>query len=83
MNVKKLYERMVDFRMFGIVLLAVGSFFYFGMIIPDRKSTLELYGNAGVSLGFLLFSILFFSFSKSLRKKLMETDEGQDYLMKK
>lgn len=83
-DVKNIYEKMVDFHRFATVLLAVGVFFYLGVIIPNIATTIksQLVGIAG-SLTLLLVSIFFFTISKKLRKKLEESDEGQNYLMKK
>jgi membrane protein implicated in regulation of membrane protease activity len=83
-DVKNIYDKMVDFHRFATVLLAVGVFFYLGVIIPNVATTTmsQLVGIAG-SLTVLLVSILFFVLSKRLRKKLEETDEGQNHLTKK
>lgn len=81
---KRLFEKMVDFKRFAIALLAVGSFFYLGLIIPDTANTmLELYIMAGSSAVFLIGSIFFFALSKHCRTKLNEMDDGQEFLMKK
>lgn len=80
---KCLFEKMVDFKRFAIALLAVGSFFYLGLIIPDTANTMsELYTMAGSSAVFLTGSIYFFVLAKRCRTKLNETDEGQEFLMK-
>lgn len=83
-EVKKVYEKMIDFHRFASVLLAVGVFFYFGMIIPQESMTTfhQLLSAAG-SLLFLAGSTFFFLQSKKLRKRLEETEDGQEYLMKK
>jgi preprotein translocase subunit YajC len=81
---KKIYGKMVDFHRFATVLLAVGVFFYFGMIIPQESTTgVSQIVGAGGSVLFLAGSIFFFFQSKRLRKRLEETEEGQQYLMKK
>ncbi|MBT2688007.1 hypothetical protein J7I93_07420 [Bacillus sp. ISL-47] len=81
---KLLFEKMVDFKRFAIALLAVGSFFYLGLIIPDTANTMfELYIMAGSSSVFLFGSIYFFALSKRFRAKLDEMDEGREFLMKK
>ncbi|KON86958.1 hypothetical protein AF332_09155 [Sporosarcina globispora] len=81
---KRIFEKMVDFKRFAISLLAVGSFFYIGLIIPDTANTVsDLYIMAGSSLVFLIGSIYYFMLSKRCRNKLNETDEGQEYLMRK
>ncbi len=81
---KILYQKMVDFKRFAITMLAVGSFFYIGLIIPDTANTVsDLYIMAGSSSAFLIGSILFFILSRRCRTKLNETDEGQEYLMRK
>ncbi|MDF2038710.1 YrhC family protein [Bacillus sp. CMF12] len=81
---KHLFEKMVDFKRFAISMLAVGSFFYIGLIIPDTANAVsDLYIMAGSSSAFLFGSILFFILSKRCRSKLNETDKGQEYLMRK
>ncbi len=84
MKAKQLYEKMVDFKQFGKVLLAVGVFFYLGTIIPsETKVMTDIYIAIGASLGFLAGSILFFSFAKRYHNQLIESEEGQELLMKK
>ncbi|WP_413308610.1 YrhC family protein [Bacillus sp. 1P10SD] len=81
---RRLYEKMVDFKRFATILLAVGVFFYLGVIIPsDTKSEMDVNIMVLASLSFLALSILFFIHSKQCQMKLSETEEGQDYLMKK
>jgi hypothetical protein len=83
-EVKQIYVKMIDFHRFATVLLAVGAFFYLGIILPDvAKTTASQLAGLGGSLSFLVTSIYFFWHSKKLRKKLEETDEGQQYLTKK
>lgn len=83
LNAKELYEKMVDFRQYGVILLAAGVFFYLGVIIPSNVKVMkDIYISAGASSGLLLFSVLFFSLSKSCRNKLIDSEEGQEYLMK-
>lgn len=83
MKAKELYEYMIDFKRFGILLLTAGAFFYLGVIIPSEKAMLDIYIMMAASTVFLFGSIFFFSFSKKYRKLLMEMEEGQDYLSKK
>ena len=73
---KALYEKMVDFKRFGTVLLAVGIFFYLGVITPVGEKT-ELALNIMVlsSTSFIALSILFFIQFKQCQKKLSEMDE--------
>jgi YrhC-like protein len=79
-----MYEKMTDYRNFGIVLLAVGSLFYIGSIIPsDGQIIVDKYITTAASSAFLLVSIAFLALSKNYRKKLIETEEGQEYLMNK
>ena len=76
---KVLYEKMVDFKRFGTVLLAVGIFFYLGVIIPvvtKTEFTLNLMVLASTS--FIAISILFFIQSKQCQLKLLEIDENED-----
>ncbi|WP_246017885.1 YrhC family protein [Mesobacillus subterraneus] len=84
MNTKQLYEKMVDYKQFAIVLLTVGAFFYLGTILPsETKVMTDIYIAAGASTGFLAGSILFFSIAKKYRNQLIESEEGQEWLMKK
>lgn len=73
---KALYEKMVDFKRFGTVLLAVGIFFYLGVITPVGEKT-ELALNVMVlsSASFIAISILFFIQFMQCQKKLLEMDE--------
>ncbi|MGJ7912224.1 YrhC family protein [Neobacillus sp. LXY-1] len=83
-KVKSLYERMVDFKRFGIVLLVFGIFFYFGLIIPsDAKTEMDRDVLMIGSTSFMAASILFFTLSKQCYLKLLKSEEGQDYLSKK
>jgi hypothetical protein len=76
---KMLYEKMVDFKRFGTVLLAVGIFFYLGVIIPVEAKT-ELAQNLMVlsSTSFIALSILFFIQYKQCQLKLLEMDDNED-----
>ncbi|WML45476.1 YrhC family protein [Neobacillus sp. PS3-40] len=81
---KHLYEKMIDFKRFATIMLAVGVFFYLGIIIPSATtSMMDLNIMILASMSFLALSILFFTKSKHFRLKLTELEEGQEYLMKK
>jgi predicted MFS family arabinose efflux permease len=74
---KSLYEKMVDFKQFAIVLLAVGVFFFLGVIIPsDSKSEMDVNIMMISSMSFLAVSILFFIQSKQCQLKLMDNEDG-------
>jgi predicted MFS family arabinose efflux permease len=74
---KSLSEKMVDFRQFAIVLLAVGVFFFLGVIIPsDSKSEMDVNIMMISSMSFLAVSILFFIQSKQCQLKLMDNEDG-------
>lgn len=84
MNAKQLYEKMIDYKQFATVMLTVGVFFYLGTIIPsETKVMTDIYIAAAASTGFLTGSILFFSIAKKYRNQLIQSDEGQELLMKK
>jgi hypothetical protein len=84
LDAKQLYDKMVDFKQYGTVLLAVGVFFYLGTIIPsETKVMTDIYIATGASVGFLAGSVSFFSIAKKFRSQLIETEEGQELLMKK
>ena len=81
---KTLYEKMVDFKRFGMVLLAIGVFFYLGVIIPsETKTAMDLNIMILSSMSLLAGSILFFTRSKQCELKLMDMEDGQDYFLKK
>ncbi|MFD2446146.1 YrhC family protein [Bacillus sp. CGMCC 1.16607] len=83
-EIKKIYEKMIDYHRFATVLLAVGVFFYLGTIIPNEmNTTVSQIAEMCGSIVFLAASILFFQLSKTLRIKLEETEDGQKYLTKK
>jgi predicted MFS family arabinose efflux permease len=74
---KKIYEKMVDFRQFAAVLLAVGVFFFLGVIIPsDTKSEMDVNIMMIASMSFLAVSILLFIQSKQCQMKLMDMEDG-------
>jgi predicted MFS family arabinose efflux permease len=74
---KKIYEKMVDFRQFAVVLLAVGVFFFLGVIIPsDTKSEMDVNIMMIASMSFLAVSILLFIQSKQCKIKLMDMEDG-------
>nr|WP_257391908.1 YrhC family protein [Mesobacillus jeotgali] len=84
LKARQLYEKMVDFKQFATILLAVGAFFYLGTIIPsETKVMTDIYIATGASVVFLAVSIVFFSFAKKYRNQLIESEEGQELLMKK
>ena len=74
---KGLYEKMVDFKQFAVVLLAVGVFFFLGIIIPsDIKSEMDVNIMMIASMSFLAVSILLFIQSKQCQIKLMDMEDG-------
>lgn len=81
---KNLLEKMVDFKRFAIALLAVGVFFYLGVIIPSIPKT-EMDVNIMMlsSMSFLAVSILFFIQSKQCQLKLLNMENGHDHSKKK
>jgi predicted MFS family arabinose efflux permease len=75
---KNIYEKMVDFRQFAVVLLAVGVFFFLGVIIPsDTKSEMDVNIMMISSMSFLAVSILLFIQSKQCQLKLMDIEDGK------
>ncbi|MFP7297544.1 YrhC family protein [Neobacillus niacini] len=74
---KSLYEKMVDLKQFAVVLLAVGVFFFLGVIIPfDSKSEMDVNIMMISSMSFLAVSILLFIQSKQCQLKLMDMEEN-------
>lgn len=77
---KDLYEKMCDTKWFGIVLLAAGSFFYLGVILPTPSAnSVDKIGMTVSSLVFLAGSILFLQKSKEYREMLLEHEDGEEY----
>jgi hypothetical protein len=76
---KNLMNKMFDFKRFGMILLAIGVFFFFGVIIPsDSKDPMSLNIMIIASMSFLAGSIFFFIQSKQCETKLTEMDDSQD-----
>jgi hypothetical protein len=83
-RLKTYYEKMLDFKCYGIVLLCASIFFYLGVVIPTvAESQTELTWMMYGSLIFLTGSFFFLSLSKSYRYKLLETEEGEEYLQQR
>ena len=81
---KQYYEKMVDYKQYAKVMLAISAFFYLGVIIPTiEKSQQDLIMLMSVTTVLLGGAIIFLILSKSYYKRLAEMDEGQDFLMKK
>lgn len=76
-KIKFLTDKRSDYHQFGTVLLAVGAFFYIGLIIP-KMDKVAGYNEAMLitSIVFLSVSILFFTKAKKLKKLLDEWKES-------
>lgn len=75
---KRISEKMVDFKQFAVVLLAVGVFFFLGVIIPsDTKSEMDVNIMMISSMSFLAVSIFLFIQYKQCQLKLMEMEDGK------
>ncbi|MEH7178839.1 YrhC family protein [Neobacillus vireti] len=73
---KKIYEKMVDLKHFAVVLLAVGVFFYLGVIIPsDLKTEMDLNIMMISCMSFLAFSLFLFIKAKQCQLKLMDMED--------
>nr|WP_295969561.1 YrhC family protein [uncultured Bacillus sp.] len=83
-KVKQDYEKMIDTKHYGIVMLAASIFFYLGIVIPSvAQSQLEITVMIVGTITLLVGSWIFFSLSKVYRRQLLETEEGQEYLEQK
>ncbi|MEK5173355.1 YrhC family protein [Heyndrickxia sp. FSL W8-0496] len=79
-----LYEKMVDFKRFGITSLALSSFLYLGVVLPlEDKTIIKTDLLMGGTVLLLLLSVYFLFQSNRYRKILLDSDEGEEYLMKK
>jgi len=80
---KEYYEKMVDFKQYARVLLAISAFLYIGVLIPTvEKNQLDVVVMMILTTVFLVGAVFFLMRSKNYYKKLLETEEGQDYLLK-
>jgi NhaP-type Na+/H+ or K+/H+ antiporter len=76
---KIFYDKMVDFKRFAVLLLAVGVFFYLGAILPtETKAVMDINIMVLSSISFLLVAILFFILSKKCQSKLNEIENGHN-----
>lgn len=83
-SIKSMYEKMADYRRFAIVLLAAGVFFFLGVILPiDTRTELDLNIMMISTVFFLASSIFLFNRAKIYEKTLLESEEGQERMMKK
>jgi hypothetical protein len=74
---KSLKDKMIDFKQFAVVLLAVGVFFYLGVIIPsDAKTEMDINIMMISSTSFLAVSIFLFIQSKHCQLKLMDMENS-------
>lgn len=74
-NAKFLYEKMNDYKRFGLTSLSLCSFLYLGAVIPmEGKTILKTYILMGGTGLLLLLSITFFSISSKCRKILNESE---------
>jgi len=81
---KRYYEKMVDYKQFARVMIALSAFLYLGVIIPTvEKNQTDLIIMMTVTTIFLIGSILFLIRSKSYHQKLLNMEEGQEFLIKK
>lgn len=81
---KNLYEKMIDFKRFAVILLAVGVFFYLGVFIPsDTNNVMNTNIMMTASTMFIVVSLLFFIQSRQYHSKLLELEDGEEFLMKK
>ncbi|MDQ0161262.1 YrhC family protein [Aeribacillus alveayuensis] len=78
MEKKKLYDLMLDFKRYAMILLAISTFLYIGLFIPEGYvvlTTKEQLGLLSVT-SVLLFSSLFcFWLSLKYRHQLDDLDE--------
>jgi len=81
---KQYYEKMVDFKQYARVMIAISAFLYLGVVIPSvEKNQTDLILMMVITTVFLLGSILFLIGSKSYYKKLLDMEEGKEFLIKK
>ncbi|RLQ98140.1 YrhC family protein [Falsibacillus albus] len=81
---KKIYEKMMDYKRFAFILLALSAFLYAGVVIPAAgKTMVKEYLLMGSTAAVIIFAGVFFFQSTKLKKILAESEEGQQFLFKK
>ncbi|WP_018665103.1 YrhC family protein [Heyndrickxia acidiproducens] len=81
---KTLYGKMVDFKLYGIVLVAMTGFLYLGAVMPiEGKSELGTKILLITSSAFIAASALFFTVSRKYHQSLMKSEEGIQLLHQK
>jgi len=81
---KKLYGKMNDFKRYGFTLLALTAFLYLGVVMPIAGKTLmKTYTLIGGTFILIILSAICFLYSNKCRNRLLESEEGQEYLQNK
>ncbi|RDI44072.1 YrhC family protein [Falsibacillus pallidus] len=81
---KNVFNKMMDYKRFAFILMALSAFLYIGVVIPAAGKTLHKeYALMAGTLASTAFAAYFFFQSIKLRKILNESEEGQDFLSKK
>lgn len=75
---KTLFEKMTDYKRFGTVLLAIGVFFYLGVILPTEKNPVDINKMMIASISFIAVSVFFYVQSKRIHLQLMDLEDGGD-----
>ncbi|MBD1382062.1 YrhC family protein [Metabacillus arenae] len=75
MSNKHLRERMIDFKSYAYVLLAVSVFLYIGVLIPGQTEETAKIVLMGTTALFLASAFYFFSKSIKIKKRIEESEE--------
>ena len=74
-NQKKLKDKMIDFRNFAVVLIAISTFLYIGLL---TKTKVQFEYLPVVVIGefiLIMFSFICFSISLKYKRKLQDSDK--------
>jgi predicted MFS family arabinose efflux permease len=80
---KKLFEKMQDLKRFAVILLAAGSFFYLGVIIPSAtNNTMNVNIMMIASTVFIAVSLLLFIHAANCQEKLQAMEDDEEFFQK-
>ncbi|MDR7073592.1 YrhC family protein [Fictibacillus barbaricus] len=69
---KELKNKIADYQRFGFILLAVSTFFYVGLVLPEDKSFIQSVTLGSASLICLSFTALMYNTVRKCKVKLQE-----------
>ncbi|MFS0861652.1 YrhC family protein [Fredinandcohnia sp. 179-A 10B2 NHS] len=74
-DVKTLRSKIADYTNFAYILLAISTFLYIGVIIPEERAPFQIYALMGFTLVLLSVAFVFFKAALKYKKQMNEIDE--------